>query len=74
MKKFFGILAIAGVLVACDNAATSTENKDSIEKARLDSLKQDSINKAAAAAPAVIDSAAKVIDSAAKVIDSAAKH
>lgn len=34
MKKFLGILVIAGTLVACNNSADSSENsKDSIDSA-----------------------------------------
>ena len=29
MKKFLGILAIAGVLVACNNSGSTTESADS---------------------------------------------
>ncbi len=29
MKKFLGILAIAGVLVACNNSSSTTETTDS---------------------------------------------
>ena len=48
MKKFLGILAIAGVLVACDNSASNEQRvKDSTDSAR----RADSIN-AASAVPA----------------------
>jgi hypothetical protein len=32
MKKFFGILAIAGVLVACDNSGNSSTSGDTTNK------------------------------------------
>ena len=36
MKKFLGILAIAGVLVACDNAGDSEKRtKDSLDSVRV---------------------------------------
>ena len=42
MKKFFGILAIAGVLVACDNAGNNEQRtKDSLDSVR----KADSLSK-----------------------------
>jgi hypothetical protein len=52
MKKFFGILAIAGLLASCDNAANSDATADSL---RRDSIRLDSINKAASTTPPVVD-------------------
>jgi len=47
MKKFLGILAIAGTLVACNNSANSTDNK------------VDSTDSAAKAQKAAVDTMAK---------------
>jgi len=46
MKKFLGIMLIAGSLIACDNDATTTDNK------------QDSIDSAAKAQMEMVDSTA----------------
>ncbi len=60
MKKVFAILAVAGVMTACNNG----ENKE----AKVDSavVKVDS-------AAVKVDSAAKKVDSAAVKVDTAAK-
>jgi hypothetical protein len=58
MKKFLGILVIAASLVACNDNAATTENK------------QDSIDSATKAQNAVIDSSA---DARTDMNDSAAK-
>jgi hypothetical protein len=48
MKKFFGILAIAATLVACDNSASSEQRtKDSTDSAR----RVDSMNNAMQSTP-----------------------
>jgi hypothetical protein len=57
MKKFLGILAISATMVACNNSADSTENK------------QDSIDSAANAQKELVDSSANATTNA---IDSAA--
>ena len=48
MKKFLGVLAIAGSLVACTNSGTSDATKDSLMK---DSLMKDSMMKATPTTP-----------------------
>lgn len=60
MKKFLAVLAIAGTLVACDNAANSEQRtKDS-----LDSVKrEDSIRNATPVVPPVTDSPVINLDS-----------
>ena len=70
MKKFLGILAIAGVLVACDNAGDSEKRtKDSLDSVRV----ADSIRNATPVVPPVtIDSPAVKIDSPAVKVDSPA--
>ena len=72
MKKVFAIFAIAAIVVACNNeSATSAEDAQKV----ADSLRTDSLNKAAeAAAKAAADTMKVAVDSAAKaVVDSAAK-
>ena len=57
MKKFLGILAIAGTLVACNNSADSAENKtDSIDS--VADVKTDVIDSVADAKKDAIDSTA----------------
>ena len=56
MKKFLGVLAIAGTLVACNNSADSAENtKDSLDSAA--NVKTEKIDSAADATINKIDSA-----------------
>jgi len=56
MKKFLGILAIAGVLVACDNAADSEkrikDSTDSVQRADSARMEQEKMN----TPPVIIDS------------------
>ena len=73
MKKILGILVIAGALVACNDNATSTENKqDSIDSAakattnKIDSSADAAINKVDSAADAKKDSLDKVDSTNAK--------
>lgn len=73
MKKFVVVLAIAGSVMACNNAADSTENKkDSIDstasavKGRMDSTadtEKDLIDSSAAAKKAMVDSMTNKMDS-----------
>lgn len=53
MKKFLAILAVAGVMTACNNGTDETPVADSIS--------QDSIN--AATTPVIVDSPATTTDS-----------
>ena len=72
MKKFFGILAIAGVLVACNNAAdTEKRTKDSLDsvenakKSMIDSTAdkaKDSVEQNIEAKKEVVDSINKTVD------------
>ena len=58
MKKFLGVLAIAGTLVACNNSADSAENKkDSIDSAA--NVQTDKIDSTADAKKDAIDSTKK---------------
>ena len=68
MKKFLGILAIAGVLVACDNAGDSEKRtKDSLDSVRV----ADSIRNATPVVPpVVIDSPVIKVDSPVIKVDS----
>ena len=69
MKKFLGILAIAGTLVACNNSADSAENlKDSIDSAA--NVKTEKVDSAADATINKIDSTA---DAKKDAIDSTKK-
>jgi hypothetical protein len=70
MKKFFAILAIAGAMTACNNAAEKTEAKsDSATAAAV-----DTISAKADSAKAKIDSTAKAaVDTIKAKADSAAK-
>ena len=55
MKKFLGILAIAGVLVACNNSADSATNtKDSLDS--VENAKKDAVDSSADATINKIDS------------------
>jgi hypothetical protein len=62
MKKFLAILAVAGVMTACNNGTDETPVADSIS--------QDSIN--AATTPVIVDSPATTTDSTV-VVDSTKK-
>lgn len=68
MKKFLGILAIAGVLVACNNSGSTSETKDSTA---TDSAAMNSIP------PATTDSTVKtdstMVDTTKKVADTTKK-
>lgn len=61
MKKLFAILAVAGILVACNDSGKTEESKAA-----------DTTTTPSVAAPAP-DSAAAHVDSAALKVDSAAK-
>ena len=64
MKKFLGILAIAGTLVACDNAGTGTSSEDSAQRAQDSIRREDSIRNATTpTTPPVVDSPATTVDS-----------
>lgn len=55
MKKYLGILAIAGVLVACNNSAESTDDKkDSLDS--LAKVQKEHIDSSAEAKKDVVDS------------------
>jgi ABC-type enterochelin transport system substrate-binding protein len=76
MKKFFGILAIAVALTACNNESGTTEGrKDSIDSAAA--AAKDTVEAKSDATKEAIDSSAKmekaVVDSAAKIGDSTHK-
>ena len=67
MKKFLGILAIAGVLVACNNSSSTTETTDSTKVDSIpaattvtDSTKVDSTT------TTTVDTTKKVADSTKK--------
>jgi len=63
MKKFLGILAIAGTLVACDNAGTGTSSEDSAQRAQDSIRREDSIRNATMpTAPATGDTSATSAD------------
>ena len=70
MKKFLGILAIAGVLVACDNAGSNEQR----QKDSLDSVKRaDSLKNAMPTPPVVtVDSPVIKVDSPVIKVDSPA--
>ena len=68
MKKFLAVLAVAGTLVACDNAGTSEQRtKDSLDSVRV----ADSIKNATPVVPPVtVDSPAVIkVDSPAVKLD-----
>lgn len=70
MKKLFAIIAIAGSLVACNNAADSTaEVKDSIDS--IASEKTEAIDSAAAAKTEAVDSLAEAAKDSVDKKDSA---
>lgn len=72
MKKFLGILAIAGTLAACDNAANSEQRtKDSLDsvenakKAMIDSTaeqRKDSIEQNIEAKKDMVDTMNRMVD------------
>lgn len=68
MKKFLGILAIAGVLVACNNSGSTSSTTDST---KVDSAAINSIP------PATTDSSAKTdslkVDTTKKAVDTTKK-
>lgn len=51
MKKFLGILAIAGMLVACDNTGNGTSAEDSTKRAQDSIKREDSIRNATPVTP-----------------------
>ena len=65
MKKFLGIFAISGMLVACNNAADSTDNTkdslDSVEKAAKDTIENVS-DRAKDSVDATMDAAKDAVD------------
>lgn len=61
MKKLLAVLAVAGVMVACNNAKTDEAKTDSTTAVKVDT------------AAAKVDTAAAKVDTAAKKVDSAAK-
>jgi len=63
MKKFLGILAIAGTLVACDNAGTGTSSEDSAQRAQDSIRREDSIRNATTPTVPTVDSPATTVDS-----------
>lgn len=66
MKKFLGILAIAGVLVACNNSSSTSETTDS--------TKVDSIPAATTVTDSTkVDSTMMTVDTTKKVVDSVKK-
>jgi uncharacterized protein YcfL len=71
MKKVFAIFAIAAIVVACNNeSATSAEDAQKV----ADSLRTDSLNKAAeAAAKAAADTMKAATDSLKATVDSLKK-
>lgn len=55
MKKYLGILLIAGSLVACNNSAETTDNtKDSLDS--VDKAKKEMVDSSAEAKKDIIDS------------------
>lgn len=71
MKKVLAIFAIAAIVVACNNeSATSAEDAQKV----ADSLRTDSINKAAeAAAKAAADTLKSATDTVKAVVDTLKK-
>lgn len=71
MKKVLAIFAIAAIVVACNNeSATSAEDAQKV----ADSLRTDSINKAAeAAAKAAADTMKPAIDTVKAAVDTLKK-
>lgn len=66
MKKLFAVLAVAGVLVACNDSATK-------EEVKTDSPAATTVTPDTTAATSVDTSAVKAVDSAAKVVDTTKK-
>ena len=73
MKKLFLVFAVAGSLVACDNAAdTAQKTKDSLDS--VTKLQKESVDNAAQEAKENLDSTSNVIkDSVDQVKDSVNK-
>ncbi len=70
MKKFLAIIAIAGTLIACNNAADSTENaKDSLDSVAAE--KKDMIDSSADQRKDMIDSTTEMKKDAMDKMDSA---
>ena len=68
MKKFLGILAIAGVLVACNNSGSTTETTDSTKT--TDTTGASSIPPATTVDSTKHDSTMTTVDTTAKKADS----
>ncbi|MGZ3844612.1 MAG: hypothetical protein ACXVBJ_06735 [Flavisolibacter sp.] len=68
MKKFLGILAIAGVLVACNNSGSSTTSADST---KTDSAAMNSIPPATTDTTVKVDTTVVKVDTTKKTADSA---
>jgi len=66
MKKFLGILAIAGVLVACNNSSNSTTSTDSTTK---DSAAMNTIPPATTDTVAKVDTTVVKLDTTKKAAD-----
>jgi hypothetical protein len=64
MKKFFAVFAIAGALVACNNASEGTESADTTTVVDT-AVTVDTATVVDTAAPATVDSAAATVDTAA---------
>ncbi len=70
MKKFLAIIAIAGTLIACNNAADSTENaQDSLDSVAAE--KKDMIDSTADQRKDMIDSTTEMKKEALDKMDSA---
>ena len=69
MKKLFLVLAVAGSLVACDNAAdTAQKTKDSLDS--VTKLQKESVEDAAKDAKENLDSTSEAVkDSVDQVVD-----
>ena len=73
MKKYLGILAIAGVLVACNNSAESTgDKKDSLDS--VANAQKEHIDSSAEAKKDVVDSITGVKKDIVEKQDSLAKR
>ena len=72
MKKFLVIIAIAGSLIACNNASDSTENaQDSLDSVAAE--KKDMIDSTAEQRKDVIDSTTEMKKEALDKLDSASR-
>jgi hypothetical protein len=70
MKKFLAIIAVAGTLIACNNAADSTENaQDSLDSVAAE--QKDRIDSSADQRKDVIDSTTEMKKEALDKLDSA---